>query len=249
MPDPRDSSISLATVSLPLSLDWAQYTRTEAEFLRVRGALRGIPHGWLRSVEQAVRRANRARIAIRDPLKYRFSHLVTGTVNLQEAKYLADILENSLRHAFVQHTSKYDVDWESIIDNTPEVTALKQRVPPGQYAIRDAVLEMTSYQLTESMARHWVRILGAKDYRPGFRRLFWSSPCCRDVALFRRDTSFVRSVRNAVAHSKGLVAMHEMTRLLHTGARWLLPLGVNLTYLLELYRAKHPQFLSDIIGG
>jgi hypothetical protein len=59
--------------------------------------------------------------------------------------------------------------------------------------------------------------------------------------------SRARIILNALARSKGLLGRHDLTNLLQSSARWLVPLGVNIIYLLELYRAKRPKFLNEMI--
>jgi hypothetical protein len=245
MPGPRDSSIFTGASSPVGVLDWARFARSEANFFRIRAVLRGLPHGWLRSVEILVKRAERAGIAVQDPLNYRLASLINGTINLVEAKYLSDVFENSLRHAFVQHALQHGIEWPSIAKAVPEVSRFDRRVKLGPYAVRDAVLEMTSYQLTESMARHWKRIRGERRYIPGFRFLFWSSQRCRDVNLFRDDSSTIRGLRNQAAHCKGLVGTNEVRDLMRICFRWLKPLNVDVSFLVGLYRSKRPQFLSQ----
>ena len=242
MPSPQAPSFHPAT---SVETDWAQLAATLPEFMRVRKSLCGVPHDWLEWVEKRTARRTARGVAIHKPLQYRMACLLSGVVLLQEGKFLADLVENSLRFAFVQHTTMHDCALDLWLHSVPGSKQLQSRIGDSG-SINSAVLEFDFYQITETMARNWKWIGDGANRKPGFRFLFWKQPCCRDVNAFRRDTTAVRKLRNTIAHSKQLLTRDHVAMLFRISSRWLDPLQVNVLQRIRDYRERRPLFLSDL---
>lgn len=243
MPGPQYLSVSPGLAAAPDAVDWTQLARTVSDFYAARSDLRGIPYSWISSIDKRADRTVAKGHQIRDPLKYRLSCLTNGIILLQEAKFITDVYENALRFSAANHVYRCEPDLAELAASVP---GKGMKVVPNKDhdSISTAFLGLTSYQLTDLIARHWSRLPEITNSRLGFRTLFWKYRRCRDVGLFRRDAKTIRNIRNFLAHSTMLPTQSHVEQLCARSRTWLRPLEVDIDGRIRDYRRRRPRFLE-----
>jgi len=235
-------------------------TTTAAEFFHVVNEISAMPESWLAWVEQVVRRREGDSLVLHRPLAYRLHVLWQGIIALQEGKFLCDLLESSLRQAFLDHSRVFQIAIGEVFSVVPgwqeSKTSWEQSSGhplQDQEAPTYAVLAMLSfYQLTELIARNWKRPSGALAARKhtrqaGLRHLFRKTAKKQQgVDAFRRDMKKIRQQRNIIAHSKKLLSPEDRQRLHVLTAEWLQLLGVSADRRILRYRRARPRFLEGL---
>lgn len=248
MPIPQLASLLASTPELWVISQkfpaWLDGLKSDAEFHEIRGLLKGVPFDWLDWAEAEVRHQEARGREIISPLRYRLSVLQNGVVNLQEAKFLLDTLEQGIRAGVADHSRCGHVLLEQVLHSIPEY----ERIPWEQRSLEDFIPASTFHQICELCARNWSTIPSPNPNSraiAGYRMIFSNGPHCRDVNRFRCAMRKLRQFRNDVAHGRKPLTFEDLSTILRLASDWLKGMRIDVRARVSRYRVQRPKFLEE----
>lgn len=254
MPNPRSLSIPK---QLPFSSisgrNWLGLARSEGEFLNTVKLLQGIPSNWIDWVDKQVLSRKNSGVSVTNELNYRLSILWQGIVLLQENKYILDMVENSLRQAFVTFSNENQLrirDIRKISNRTKMIERYNkqnQTLDENSLFQIEFVSQFMFGDLIKTYIINWNEIASLTPKRTGYGTLFWNKSHCRDKNYFEWEMEVLRKHRNAIAHSNRLFTPEDTREIYRTAIVWLDLLGNDLRQKVLTYRNQRPTFLNGVI--
>jgi len=220
---------------------WIDFCLTPEEYFLLHQMFLVLPKTWIEWCEKIVTNKIKRGIKIKNPLAYRHNLLWNGIVNLEEIKFIIDILENSFRKIFVEYLD----------DNLKYIDYLRQLIPKSEKNNQklfnehgwDFVMCLSFYQLTETMIRTWFGIKNT-PVKYGFFDYFQEKNL-KDKNLFKKDMKYIRKRRNEIAHTKMLFGKDVVMKVILLANKWLTPLNVDVIHYVNRYRTYRPDYLRD----
>lgn len=236
--------------------EWNIFIECEKDYFLFQKIVNGLPNNWLKWTEKEVSRVKNQGIKINSPLYYRLKFLQKSIINLQECKYITDIIENSLRNTISNFIKIHSLNYKDLLSSIPDYKLLikyfnksynKTISINSLELIEDHfILQLSFFQIHEMISNNWKEVTGKYKVNPsrkfGFVSLFWDY--CRDVNKFIKDMTKIRRIRNDIAHSRRLFTDNQVKKLYNISSGWLDTLGINLKNKIEEYRGYRPNFLD-----
>lgn len=252
-PNPHNSSFFFRTLyeNAPYNL-WLQFSNSPYELQTLKRIFCYTPKDWLEWVDSKISSSEKRGIIIHNQLHYRLSILRKGLINLQEAKYICDVLENALRQVVISHINSNEITYKQLKEYMPEwdrsnaiYKKSNKTIVLSNIVDANFILILNFYPLSEIISRKW--IFFSKELNiPGFGIYFRLSKKCRDSNVFEKDMKIIRGFRNYIAHSKKLFSIDEVQKLYKLSSKWLLPIDIELSQKILSYRMQRPGFLQDL---
>jgi hypothetical protein len=233
--------------------EWMILAKTRYELQILKNIFRYIQKEWLEWVDKKINNSIKRGIIIHDHFHCRLSILRNGIIHLQEAKYICDVLENAFRQVILTHIYYYRITNEGITKKDKGLDTLltkyekrnKTKELPTNLVNSNFITTLVFSKLTEIISKNWISFSKERNI-PGFGNYFRSKNNCRDYKIFIKEMKIIKESRNAIAHSNNLFTKEEVQKLFKISNKWLLPLDIELSKKILIYRKQRPGFLQDL---
>lgn len=231
---------------------WFNKVQNEKEFFHLLRIIRGIPVNWIIWVEKETKKKIDRGVFIRDPLNYRIQFLNQGIIQLQESKFILDIIENSLRQSFGIFTISHNVKFNDL--KIPNFRAIRKKyesvhkeiIKMNEIIPEDFVFQFTFGDLIQIFYANWVISMPKNDQDFGLGDVFKKELMCRNKYFFMKNFEVLRNNRNKIAHSNKLFTVEETKKIYDLSYLWLKSLEIDLDLKINIYREYRPKFLEKI---